>query len=103
MARLLHPFMLLLLVAAVPAWGVGPKDVIGVAPREPALKVIEEKCLACHNRRRIEAASRQRKNMEMITRQMEKKGVVLTEKDREVLGHFWHRNPFKGEENKSPP
>lgn len=102
MTRFVPTLSFFLLLAAVPAWGVSPKDVMGVAPGEPALKVIEEKCLACHNRQRIEAASRQRKNMEKITRLMEKKGVVLTEKDREVLGHFWPRNPFK-EEKKSPP
>ncbi len=102
MARFVPTLSLLLLATAMPAWGVSPKDVMGVAPREPALKVIDEKCLTCHNRQRIEAASRQRKNMELITRQMEKKGVVLTEKDREVLGHFWQKNPFKKKEGTPP-
>lgn len=102
MARLLFSALLLLLAAAAPAAGVEQKDVIGVSPRESALKVIDEKCLVCHNRQRIEAASRKRKNMEMITRKMEKKGAVLTDKDRQVLNHFWQKNPFKGE-RKTPP
>lgn len=103
MARLLLPSLLLLLAVVAPAWGVAQKDVIGVSPREPALKVIDEKCLACHNRQRIESTSRERRDMEKITRRMEKKGVVLTEEDRKVLGHFWQKNPFKGGGGKSPP
>ena len=95
MARLLPPSLLLLLAAAVPAWGVAQKDVIGVSPREPALKVIDEKCLACHNRQKIETAQKARKNMENITQRMEKKGVVLSDRDRQVLGHFWQQNPLK--------
>jgi hypothetical protein len=33
--------------------------------------------------------------MEIITRRMEKKGVTLSERDRQVLGHFWQKNPLK--------
>lgn len=69
-------------------------------PRE-GLKVIEEKCLVCHNRKRIEDAARERKDMERIVRLMEKKGVALTEKEQSVLAHFWKRNPFK-EKAKEP-
>jgi len=57
--------------------------------------VLDEKCLACHNRQRIDAALKERKNMEIITRRMEKKGVALSERDRQVLGHFWQKNPLK--------
>lgn len=62
---------------------------------DPALRVIEEKCLVCHNRERIDRAVRERRDLEKIQRMMEKKGAVLTEKDREVLGHFWKQNPLK--------
>ncbi|WP_232278959.1 hypothetical protein [Geotalea uraniireducens] len=57
--------------------------------------MIDEKCLACHNRQKIEAALKERKNMEKITQRMEKKGVVLSDRDRQVLGHFWQQNPLK--------
>lgn len=58
-------------------------------------KVIDEKCLGCHNRQKIDAAVKQRKNMEKIMRQMEEKGATLTDADRQVLGHFWQQNPLK--------
>ena len=70
-------------------------DVRGVNLRQQGLQVLDEKCLACHNRQRIDAALKERKNMEIITRRMEKKGVALSERDRQVLGHFWQKNPLK--------
>jgi len=70
-------------------------DVRGVNLRQQGLRVLDEKCLACHNRQRIDAALKERKNMEIITRRMEKKGVALSERDRQVLGHFWQKNPLK--------
>ena len=57
--------------------------------------MIEEKCLVCHNRKRIDEAIEQRRNMEKVLLQMEKKGVVLTESERRVMGHFWPQKPFK--------
>jgi hypothetical protein len=70
-------------------------DVRGVNLRQQGFRVLDEKCLACHNRQRIDAALKERKNMEIITRRMEKKGVTLSERDRQVLGHFWQKNPLK--------
>ena len=35
--------------------------------------------------------------MEKILVQMEKKGVALSERERQVMGHFWGRNPLKPE------
>ena len=70
-------------------------DVRGVNLRQQGLRVLDEKCLACHNRQRIDAALKERKNIEIITRRMEKKGVTLSERDRQVLGHFWQKNPLK--------
>ena len=92
---------LLLLAFGSHAWAASRQEVLGVAPQKPALKVIDEKCLACHNRQRIEAAAKGRRDMERIVQRMEKKGAALTEKDRQVLGHFWKKNPF-AEEVKSP-
>ena len=60
------------------------------------LRVIEEKCLVCHNKKRIEAAINERKDMEKILRRMEVKGVVLTDTERRVMGHFWPQQPLKG-------
>jgi len=76
---------------------VGQEDVrkVQLPPEEP--KVIEEKCLVCHNRKLIDEAVSQRRNLEKILLQMEKKGVVLTESERRVMGHFWPQKPFKGE------
>lgn len=78
------------------------EDVRGVAFRPQELKVIEEKCLACHNRQRIDNVVRERRDMEKVLRQMETKGVALTEKDRAVIGHFGQQSPFR-DKGRSPP
>jgi hypothetical protein len=92
--------LLLAALAAVPA--LAQEDVRKVKPSEPALKVIEEKCLVCHNKKRIDAAIKQRKDMDAILRRMEKKGVVLTENERRVMGHFQYEKPLKGKEGEIP-
>ncbi len=69
--------------------------------REPeGLGIIDEKCVACHNRQRIEDAMRKRRDMEKIQKRMEEKGVALTESERSVLSHFWWQNPFREEGKK---
>jgi hypothetical protein len=93
--------MVLGALAVTPA--LAQQDVRGVKPVEPALKVIEEKCLICHNKKRIDAAVKERKDMEKILRRMEKKGVVLTENERRVMGHFRYERPLKGKEGEATP
>jgi len=70
-------------------------DVRGVKLHQQELKVIEEKCLVCHNRQRIDAAAKEQRDMENILRRMEQKGVTLTEQDRRVMGHFWGKKMLK--------
>ena len=82
-------------LAALVSTAAAQEDVRGIALRQQGLKVIEEKCLACHNRQRIDAAIRERREMEKIVKEMERKGAKLTEKDRSVIGHFWKQSPFK--------
>ncbi len=79
---------------------VAQQDVRGVHLREQGLKVIDEKCLVCHNRQRIEDAVRQKKDMEKITILMEKKGAALTDKELQVMNHFWRKKLFKTREEK---
>ncbi len=95
--------MMMVLVALAAAPALAQQDVRGVKPPEPALKVIEEKCLICHNKKRIDAAIRERKDMEKILRRMEKKGAVLTENERRVMGHFRYEKPLKGQEGETTP
>lgn len=71
------------------------EDVRGVKLRPQELKVIEEKCLVCHNRQRIDTAITERRDMDRILRRMERKGVVLTEQERQVMGHFKGQKVFK--------
>lgn len=66
---------------------------VKIPPPEPT--VIEEKCMACHNRKRIDEAVSARKDMEEVLLRMEKKGVVLTEQERRVIGVFGTQTPFK--------
>jgi hypothetical protein len=70
-------------------------NVQGIAYQEQGLKVIEEKCLTCHNRQRIDQAVKSRRDMEKILRQMERKGVALSDREKMVMGHFWKKNPLK--------
>ena len=95
--------MLPALVIASPAGA--QEDIRKVKLSQEGLKVIEEKCLVCHNRQRIDTAMKERKDIERIMRQMEKKGVVVTEKERQVIGHFWQQKVFKpqGDEAKPKP
>ena len=58
-------------------------------------QVIDTRCLTCHNRQVIDDALKQQKDMEKITKSMEKKGARLTEKERSVLNIFWNQNPYK--------
>lgn len=90
-----------IVLAALPA--MGEQDVRGWTFRQQGIRVLDEKCVACHNRQRIEIAVRERKDLEEITRRMEQKGAKLSEKDRSVLGVFWKQNPFKGAGKTSPP
>jgi uncharacterized protein YebE (UPF0316 family) len=70
-------------------------DVRGVALKPEGLKVVEEKCLVCHNRQRIDDAVRERREMESILKAMEQKGTVITEEERKIIGHFWGQKVFK--------
>lgn len=65
---------------------------------QQARQILEAKCVACHNQKRIEEALQKRRDMERVVRKMEGKGVLITAKEREVLNHFWHKNPFKTKE-----
>lgn len=86
---------LALLLWGATASGATREEVQGIAYHEQGLKVVEEKCLFCHNRHRIDAAVKSRQDMEKVLKKMEGKGVVLTDKDRQVMGHFWKKSPFK--------
>jgi hypothetical protein len=93
-------FMILalpLLVILIPLPATAQQDVRGVTAPMPELRVIDEKCLKCHNRKRIDEAVREKRDVEKVLSSMENKGVVLTEKDRSVIGHFWRLKLFKDE------
>ena len=74
------------------------EDVRKVQIAPPELKVIEEKCLVCHNKDLIDQAIKERKDREKVLQHMEKKGVVLTDAERQVMGHFWQQEPFREKE-----
>ncbi len=89
--RTLPPMVLI--AALGPLSAFAGEDVRKVQPSPP--KVIEEKCLACHNRKLIDVAVKEGKDIEKILRLKEHKGVALTETERSVMGHFWQKDPFK--------
>ena len=92
---ILVSMLFVLLTSEFHLFAAQQEDVRGVNLRKSGNKIIDEKCLTCHNRQRIDSAIKERKSMEGITRLMEKKGAVLSDKDRQVLGHFWQQNPLK--------
>jgi hypothetical protein len=85
--------MMLAALTAGPAFG--DEDVRKIQLSEPQLKVIENKCLVCHNRKRIDEAVRQKKDMAGIIKRMEAKGVRLTDSEHRVMGHFGTESPLK--------
>ncbi len=94
--------LLLIATGLLPTLSAAREDVRGVNLSPPELKVIDEKCLTCHNRKLIDEAVRERKDMEKVLAAMEKKGVVLTENDRKVIGHFWQQRLFKEKKGETP-
>jgi hypothetical protein len=86
---------LLINIAVASSPATAQEDLRGVKYSLPELKVIDEKCLTCHNRKRIDDAVQERKDMEKVLSLMEKKGVALTDSDRSVIGHFWQQKLFK--------
>ncbi|KAF0221333.1 MAG: hypothetical protein FD174_471 [Geobacteraceae bacterium] len=93
----------LLVLSAASLQAASQEEVMGVKTRQQGLKVIEEKCLFCHNKQRIDKAVKEQRDMEKIMGRMEKKGAVLTEKERQVLGHFRGQNPLKSKIDTAPP
>jgi len=61
--------------------------------------IIDKKCTACHDQKRIEQALASGKDMLAIQHRMEMKGLKLNVDERQVLGIFWQHTPLK---NKKP-
>ncbi len=92
----------MMMTAKFPA--AAQQDVRGVKLRgEEGSKVIDDKCLSCHNRQRIDKAIKEREEMVQVIKTMEKKGVVLTEKEHQVIGHFWGQKLYKREDAETKP
>ena len=85
--------MVTMMVSVSPA--LAQQDVRGVKLRGEEIKVVEEKCLSCHNEQRIDKAVKERRDMDEILKKMGKKGVVLTDRERQVMGHFWGQKMYK--------
>jgi len=54
-----------------------------------ALAIIDKKCTRCHSKEKIDIALSSGKDMNVIQKEMEKRGSRLSSKEREVLGIFW--------------
>ena len=88
---------LLLLLCATPALAqeVGPLGAHHLQGMAAFQHVIDTRCVVCHTRQRVDVAIRERRNLEALEKSMTRKGAVLNESDRRVLGAFWDA-PFKG-------
>ena len=56
--------------------------------------VLESRCTGCHNLDRVEEAMMQGRSIDDLVEMMRKRGAVITEADKDVLGTFWG-NPLK--------
>jgi len=52
-------------------------------------QIIEKRCTLCHTRDRIDDAIRRQLPLETVEEVLLRRGVVLTERERSVLGTFW--------------
>lgn len=52
-------------------------------------RVIDQQCINCHTRDRIDEAIRKGDNIEAILEKMLRFGARLSERDQQVLGTFW--------------
>ena len=52
-------------------------------------QIIETRCVRCHTSDRIEAAIQNQLPFESVEEILLKRNVVLTERERDVLGTFW--------------
>jgi len=79
--------MLILLVAATAtAAEVDDKDL-----EKKATKIMEMKCTRCHSRAVINAAVISGRDMNVVVKQMEARGVSLSPKEKEMLFIFWKK------------
>jgi hypothetical protein len=85
----------LVLATVLPTTALAGQEVRGVVFTPEASRVIDTKCLTCHNRQRIDEAARQQKDMEAIVQRMESKGVSLSSKEKQVLGIFPQKDPLR--------
>jgi len=83
MRRITLLLVLALLLGTTPLLAAAP------ANQEAFDKIINEQCIKCHTRDRIDQAIRNGDNVEAILEKMLRFGVKLTERDRNVLGTFW--------------
>jgi mono/diheme cytochrome c family protein len=51
--------------------------------------VLQARCTGCHDLERVEQAMRDNRSFETLSEMMLKRGAVLSEADRKVLGVFW--------------
>ena len=84
----------MLLLTAAGSLAGEAHDVRGWNPQTDANDVIDAKCKNCHSRQRVDAAFANKVDIDAVLRQMEKKGLKLNEKEREVLGIFGQQ-PFR--------
>lgn len=62
--------------------------------------VLDTRCTVCHTLQRVEKARQEHRDIKALEKSMVRKGAVLSESDRKVLGTFWG-TPFKTKENRA--
>jgi anaerobic selenocysteine-containing dehydrogenase len=84
MRRITALLALALLVGSTPLLAADQIDT-----QEEFNKIINEQCVKCHTRDRIDQAIKNGEKVEAILEKMLRFGVKLTERDQNVLGTFW--------------
>jgi hypothetical protein len=84
MRRIAASLALILLVCSTPLPAAGQ-----AISQEEFDRVINEQCVKCHTRDRIDAALKKGDKIEAILEKMLRFGAKLNERDRNVIGTFW--------------
>jgi hypothetical protein len=91
------PLFSVLLSVVLTVFAFAQQDVRGIRLQNDASRIFDEKCLGCHNRKLIDEAVKERRDIDQILREMEKKGVFLTDKEKKAIGHFSGQKVFKAD------
>jgi len=89
-------------------WAGAPRTPAAMGPKEKPIAedplgeyraVLENRCTRCHSLDRVEEAMKKGRSLDDLLEMMEKRGAIVSEADKSVLGTFWGQ-PFRQKSTK---